>query len=100
MSIVKDAERIGDYAKNIWDIANQAYVTEAVDVPAVITARSNAPVDGVLASNAIFDLKVDRELVTTRRIEPFGMDMGSVQSPPAPRVSIVVEDDLAVELVE
>ena len=40
MSIVKDAERIGDYAKNIWDIANAGIdLTEAADIDQLIKYR-------------------------------------------------------------
>ena len=40
MSIVKDAERIGDYAKNIWDIANAGIdLSAAADVATLIKYR-------------------------------------------------------------
>jgi len=40
MSIVKDAERIGDYAKNIWDIANAGIdLTGAADIAQLIKYR-------------------------------------------------------------
>jgi phosphate transport system protein len=40
MSIVKDAERIGDYCKNIWDLANEGVsLTGADDEPTLLAYR-------------------------------------------------------------
>lgn len=40
MSIIKDAERIGDYAKNIWDLANAGVdLSDAADIDALCSMR-------------------------------------------------------------
>lgn len=40
MSVVKDAERIGDYSKNIWDIANSGVdLSEAEDIDTLMRYR-------------------------------------------------------------
>jgi phosphate uptake regulator len=40
MSVVKDAERIGDYSKNIWDIANSGVdLSDADDIDTLIRFR-------------------------------------------------------------
>ena len=40
MSVVKDAERIGDFSKNIWDIANSGIdLSNAEDLKTLITYR-------------------------------------------------------------
>lgn len=40
MSVVKDAERIGDFSKNIWDIANSGIdLSDAEDLKTLITYR-------------------------------------------------------------
>ena len=40
MSIIKDAERIGDYAKNIWDLANAGVdLSRALDIADLLALR-------------------------------------------------------------
>ena len=62
------------------------------------------PLDLDVGDDAVVDVEVDDDLVAAQRVEALGAvgrrHLGSGVSPPVPRVAVVVEDDLAVEVFE
>ena len=54
MSIVKDAERVGDYAKNIWDLADAGIDFSAADDLKAFTKVRDRTSEGIAEAARIF----------------------------------------------